>query len=275
MIEAWNGKYDIKYPKREEFNLLDIESVCSYLKKQKFDIIIHAANTNGFREKNITDADVLDRNLKMFFNLEQCSGFYGKMYYFGSGAEYDMRHYIPNMKEEYFGIHIPVDSYGFSKYIMSKICDNSNNIYDLRLFGVYGKYEEWHRRFISNAICRAISGLPITIEKNVYFDYLWISDLIQIMEWFVENEPQYKHYNICRGSRIDLYSLAIKVKEVSKIDCEILVKFTGLKPEYTGCNKRMLNEIGEFEFTNWEDSIRVLCEFYKKNIDSIMVEKLL
>lgn len=268
-------KYLIENPGRMELNLLDTVSVESYLKKHQFDIVIHAANTNNTRNTTTTPYDSLDGNLRMFFNLERCKEYYGRMYYFGSGAEYDAEHYVPNMKEEYFGTFIPKDSYGFSKYVMSKICDQSNNIYDLRLFGVYGKYEEWERRFISNAICRALKGKEITIQKNVYFDYLWVDDLCDIMKWFIENEPVHKHYNVCRGTKIDLYSLACVVREILNLDCDIIIGEPGWKPEYTGDNTRLLNEIGNIPFTGFEESIQKLCEFYKSNLDMIDENKLI
>ena len=56
----------------------------------------------------------------MFFNLIRNSGLFGKMVYFGSGAEYDNRYYQPRMPEGYFDTHVPADSYGFSKYICAK-----------------------------------------------------------------------------------------------------------------------------------------------------------
>lgn len=275
LAEWFQNQYVIKTPDRRELDLLDSSAVEAYLEKEKFDIIIHAANTNNTRNTSVTSDEVLDRNLRMFFNLERCNAHYGRMYYFGSGAEYDMRYYMPDMMEDYFGTNIPQDAYGFSKYIMSKTSERNNNVYDLRLFGVYGKYEEWERRFISNAICRALKGKDITIQKNVYFDYLWIDDLCRIMEWFVENEPAYKQYNICRGSRIDLYSLACVIREILNFDCEIIVREQGWKPEYTGNNQRMLKEIGNFQFTGFKESIYCLCEFYKAHIDAIDENKLI
>ncbi|MCM1426130.1 MAG: NAD(P)-dependent oxidoreductase [Eubacterium sp.] len=267
-------KFDIVCPLHSEIDLLDSEIVYQYLKEKKFDIVLHSANINTTRNTAPTFHDALDGNLRMFFNLERCKGYYKKMYYFGSGAEYDMEHYIPYMKEDYFDTHVPKDSYGFSKYIMSKTCEQSNNIYDLRLFGVYGKYEEWERRFISNAICRALMGKNITIQKNVYFDYLWIDDLCNIMLWFIENTPAKKHYNVCRGSKMDLYSLACLVREILNIDCDIIVSEPGWKPEYTGNNERLLAEIGNYQFTGFKESITVLCEYYKGHIDLIDVNKL-
>lgn len=275
LTDSLKLKYKIEYPNRTQLDLLDTNAVEYYLMHNHFDIVIHAANTNNTRNFETTPYDSLSNNLRMFFNLERCRNLYGRMYYFGSGAEYDMEHYIPDMKEEYFGTYIPKDPYGFSKYVMSKTCEQNNNIYDLRLFGVYGKHEEWERRFISNAMCRALKGKNITIQKNIYFDYIWVNDLCCIMEWFVENVPSYKHYNVCRGKKIDLYSIACKIREILNIDCDIVVGETGWKKEYTGDNKRLLNEIGDFQFSGIDETIYDLYEYYRSNIDMIDETKLM
>ncbi len=269
LVEKLGGIYQIEHPGKEELNLLDEQNVENYLRRHKFDVIIHSAGVRSSVHAGSTPYDFLGGNLRMFYNLERCRGCYGRMYYFGSGAEYDMRHYVPYMKEEYFGMHVPVDPYGFSKYVMSKTCGAAGNIYDLRLFGVYGKYEEWDRRFISNAICRALKGMDITIQKNVYFDYLWIDDLCRIVRWFIEHEPLHRHYNVCRGSSIDLYSLALMVRSILGTDCDIVVSQQGLKLEYTGSNERLLKEMRKFQYAGYEESVRELSEYYKSNIGLI------
>lgn len=266
--------YEIYAPDSRTLNLLNLNMVEQYLRNGHFDIVIHSANINSTKRSDISDYNLLEGNLRMFFNLKHCTNYYGNMYYFGSGAEYGMNHYIPKMKENYFGTYIPVEPYGFSKYIMSMECKNSENIFDLRLFGVYGRYEEWHRRFISNAICRVLKGMPITITQNVYFDYLWVDDLVEIVKWFIENEPKYKHYNICRGTSIDLYTLACKIKKNLKSDCDVIVSKAGFKPEYSGCNTRMLEEIGKIKFTEWDKTIQDLSDFYRDNIKLIDENKL-
>ncbi len=256
--------YAITTPSRSELDLCNIKAVRNYLDVNKFDIVIHSANTNRYS----AEYEILEHNLQMFFNLESCKDLYGKMYYFGSGAEYDMNHYIPGMKEEYFGTYVPKDAYGLSKYIMSKSCIASDNIFNLRLFGVYGKYEDKNRRFISNAICNALLGKDITIQKNVYFDYLWIDDLCDILKWFIENEPKSKHYNVCRGTRIDLYSLGCMVREVLNVDCDIVIKDEGFKPEYTGNNEKLISEMGEYRFSEYKETIKILGEYYAKELFS-------
>ena len=124
-------------------------------------------------------------------------------------------------------------------------------------------------------MCRALKGKNITIQKNIYFDYIWVNDLCCIMEWFVENVPSYKHYNVCRGKKIDLYSIACKIREILNIDCDIVVGETGWKKEYTGDNKRLLNEIGDFQFSGIDETIYDLYEYYRSNIDMIDETKLM
>lgn len=273
IAEDLRTEYQLYCPSSRELNLLEESAVREYLERHRFDIVIHSANRNNMRRQS-TAYDSLDGNLRMFFHLERCKDLYGKLLYFGSGAEYDREHYVPDMEERYFDVHVPKDPYGFSKYIMAKTCENSDNIYDLCLFGVYGKYEEWERRFISNAICRALKGMDITIEQNVYFDYLWIEDLLRILRWFIEGEPCYKRYNVCRGQKIDLYSLAAMVRETLNIDCRIAVARPGWKPEYTGDNSRLITEMGEFAFTSFKISVKSLCAYYGANLNIIDETKL-
>lgn len=261
-----NEGYSISAPSHTTLDLTDEDSVSEYLKTEQFDVVIHAANTNMMYAEPY---DILNTNLRMFYNLEKYQNEFGKMLYFGSGAEYNQQSMPAMVWEEQFGAVIPRDAYGFTKYMMNKAAAQSSNIYDLCIFGVYGKYEQWQRRFISNAICRALKGMDITIQKNVYFDYLWIEDLCDITKWFIENEPKYHHYNVCRGTKIDLYSLACMVKNILKIDCNIIIKEPGWKPEYTGDNGRLLQEIGDYKFTGFEESIEQLCEYYKKNLHTI------
>ena len=262
LLQKWQGKYNISAPTRTELNLLDAKAVEAYLGLHRFDVVIHMANTNNITRPE--DADrVLDFNLRMFFNLERCHQLYGKLYYFGSGAEYDMRSYTPRMAEEYFGKHIPADPYGFSKYIMSKLADG--NIYDLRLFGVFGPHEEWRRRFISNMIYQAMNSDAMRMDRNMYFDYLYINDLAKIMEWFLNHAPAHHHYNVCTGQEIDLLSLAHIIREETGSDAEIMLNSMDWKPPYTGSNARLLSEMGEFQFTPIRTAVRELAVWYREN----------
>ncbi|WP_297417007.1 NAD-dependent epimerase/dehydratase family protein [Clostridium sp.] len=274
LSEQLAKEYNIYAPKREELNLLDQNSVEKYLTINKFDVVIHSAIQNTLGEAKVFESHALDRNLRMFFNLERCKEEYGKMYYFGSGGEYDMENYIPSIPEDFFGTFIPNDAYGFSKYIMSNMVNNSSNIYDLRLFGVFGKYENWEHRFISNSICKVINNMPIKIRQNVNFDYLYIDDLCEIMKWFIDNIPNKKHYNVCTGTKVDLITISKKIIKYSQKDLNITVEKSGLNREYTGNNSRLIGEIGGYEFQSIDESIEDLYKYYLSVKEKIDYKKL-
>lgn len=268
-------EYIIDTPSSKELNLIDEREVTLYLQKNYFDIIIHLAVYGDGIDKNKDANKILEYNLRMFLNFEKNSCLFGKMYFTGSGAEYDKRYPIVNIKETQIGVNVPVDHYGLMKYTIDKLIEKSTNIYNLKLFGVYGKYEYWPIKFISNICCKAIKGLPITIRQNVYFDYLWIDDFCRIMVWFLENEPKYHSYNIVTGRKIDLLTIARKVIKISNKNLPIYVCKEGLTNEYTASNERLLNEIGAFEYTDIDISIKNLYQWYEKNENIIDIYLLL
>lgn len=264
-------KYTVYAPKKDELDLLDTEKVEEYIRNGNFDTIIHTAN---YGRKDAPSPDqylVLKNGLKMFFNIERCSEYFGKMIYFGSGAEYDVRHYTPFMREEHFGQHIPDDPYGFYKYTLAQYTSNVDRVYDLRLFGVVGKYEQVYR-FISNNICRALKGLPISVNQHCFFDYISVNDLSTILMWFIENEPKYKHYNVCRGEHIDLCELADMIREEFDNKPDVVLKNSGWKNEYSGDNSRLRSELGnDIKFTPYSEIIRELISYYTDIIDDVDV----
>lgn len=270
LVEQLQHDYEITAPSSLILNLLDSDRVRDFLHANVFDIIIHCATHDASRNSKKEESLILENNLRMFFNLARCRDLYGRMFYFGSGAEYDRDHYIPKMHEDYFGVHVPRNQYGFSKYIMAQYASEVQNIVDLRIFGCFGKYEDWGIRFISNAICRVIYDFDISIRKNVCFDYLYIDDLVKIIRWFIERkELMHKHYNVCTGNSVDLISLAQEITKVSGKKLKIKVGEPGLKAEYSGDNSRLISEMGEFAFTPIVQAMGQLYEWYADNQPNI------
>ncbi len=270
IFEQLKDKYKIYAPLSSELNLLEDDKVLEYLKVNHFDLVIHAATWNATRNSKKDLGEVLNNNLRMFFNLARNGNFYGKMIHYGTGAEYGRGHWIAKMKEEYFDAYVPQDDYGFSKYIISKYAQRSRNIYNLRLFGVFGKYEDWEIRFISNACCKAVHGLPITIKQNLLFDYMHIDDLVKITEWFIRHSPGEKVFNVCTGKTHSLLTLAKKILAVSGKTLDIRVSKKGLGKECSGDNSKLLKETGNYQFRDLNNSIKELYLWYlyhKKRID--------
>ena len=274
LFEQLNNEYPLLSLNSKELNLFDSSKVFDYIKSNQFDVIIHAATYDAAPKFSTKDpSKVLENNLKMFFNIARCKDYFDKMIYFGSGAEFGREYWIPKMKEDYFDQHVPADQYGFSKYIMTKYTQLSNNIYNLRLFAVFGKYDDWRYRFISNACCKAVLNLPIVINQNNAFDFLYIEDLIRIVKWVIDNKPKTQVYNVCSGQSFDFKTLAKKIIEISGKRLEIVLKTENLSIEYSGDNSLLLGELNDFKFTTIDEAIKVLYDWYGANKDILEKEK--
>ncbi len=267
--EQFSEKYDISAPTHSELNLEDASEVEDYLKSHAFDVVVHAAAV-GVTRKFSNANDVFGKNLRIFFNITRCNKHFKRLINIGSGAEYGKNKPLCKVKEDYFDNSIPKDDYGFYKYVCSKYIEKMDDAVVLRLFGCYGKYEDYGTRFVSNAICKTLFDLPITItNKNVFFDYLHVNDLAKIIEYFIENKAKHKSYNVTPDKSIDLLTLAKKVREISGKNLEIVVKNDGINPEYSGDNSRLKEEINSLKFTDIDSGIRDLYNWYLENKNMI------
>lgn len=272
LIEAFTEKYNVLFPTHKELDLLDTGSVDRFFDENNIDVVIHGALVGGSRKEE-NEENALTKNLKMFFNIIRNKNKFGKMINFGSGAEYDKSKPIIEARETDFGKTIPIDDYGFFKYISSKFIETQDNIVSLRIFGLFGKYEDYRYRFISNAICQNLAGLPITINQNVFFTYVYIDDFVKIVDYFINHETKSKFFNIGNGGKVDLLMLARIINEVADKKTEIVVKNDGLNNEYTCDNQRLIKEITKFDFIKLEDSITILYNWYKNEKDKLSLQR--
>ena len=250
-------QYQIFSPTRKELNITKYEECYSYLKRIKPDIIIHAS----------VDINSVENSVGMLNNILANKRFFGKLIFLGSGGEYNPRLYQPLMKEDFTKNSYPENGYYLSKFICGREIEFSEieNIFNLRIFGIYGPYELYQKRFISNNICRVLSGLPISLNKDMNFDYLYIDDLFKIIKIFINsNSLNYKTYNVCSGKPIKLSYLANQIKEIMNVKKEVVIKNKGLNPEYSGDPGRLLKEIGHYNFIKHSDSIKAMVNFFYK-----------
>lgn len=255
-------KYTILAPGRKELDVSDENETDNFFRNNKIDVVIHSAGKPGHRNASDT-SNLFYTNTKMFLNLEKHHEEYEKMLVMGSGAIYDMRYYLPRMKEEYFGTHIPVDEHGLCKYTCEKIIEKSNNIIDLRIFGIFGKHEDYAIRFISNMICKNIFNLPMTMRQNKNFSYLYINDLMPILEFFIENDTEHKAYNITPDETFELMQLANMINEAGGKNLPVVPSQNGFGLSYTGDNNRLKETHPQVTFTPMKEAIEELYQWYR------------
>ena len=266
LADYLSSKHHVVACSRSDLNMNSSEAVERIFKQhQDIETVIHCATTGGGRLTGYDEgrADVVEQNLRMFFNLVRCLRKDQRLIIFGSGVEYDRIHCVPKIKEEYFDSYVPNDAYGFAKYCISKIIAQCDNIICLRIFGVYGSGEDYRYKFISNSIVKGLLGLPITIAQNVIFDYLYIKDLVEFIEKLLSCNWPYRHMNITPTESIDLFSVAKIVNAATGNQAGIEIRNQGWNTEYTGDNKRLLEVAGDYAFTPYSEGIVALTEYYR------------
>ena len=270
-------QYNVFAPDSKELNCIDENAVKSYLEKNNIDIVLNFAVYGDGIDKSKDGTKILEYNLRMYYNFAKYSHMYKRMIYTGSGAEYDKRYPIVDVKEEeLFERMLPNDQYGLMKRIVGEDIEKSDNIYNFRLFGIFGKYEFYPLKFISNVCCKSIYNLPLTIRQDVYFDYLWIDDFIAVLDKFLLiNKPEYHTYNVCHGKKILLSEICKTVNKVSGKNNEIIICRDGFANEYSGNSERISGELGGFDFTDYEESIEKLYRWYETQKNSIDIYNLI
>ena len=113
ILKINNKKLNILYPNKKELNILDVDSIKRYLKKNKPRYLIHAAALS--RPMNIHDKQIsksIDLNIIGTANIVKiCSDFKIKLIYFSTGYVYEGS--VGNYKET--DQVLPVNNYAWSK----------------------------------------------------------------------------------------------------------------------------------------------------------------
>lgn len=245
--------FRVSCPTRAELNLADAGATRGFLEAGNFDVIIHAANPTGHNPVDRPECHVED-SLRVFMSLWHAADTYGKMFYFGSGAEYGKQRSLDMITEKEFGEVLPTDAYGLSRYVMSCLANQCDNIINLRLFGCYGPDDMPHK-FIQNLLYQVKRQRELTLNHNILFDFLYVKDIFFILKHFILNPPQYKFYNLCNGNPLKLKVIAEEVCHQLGLKRYINITGKGSGLNYTASNRRLLEEIPTWKPTSMKSGI--------------------
>jgi len=173
---------------RKDFDLTDRHATDKWFDGKYFDVVIHTAVKGGSRLL-VDGGNIFYENIQMFYNLLNNKHYFGKLIHFGSGAE----------------LNIPSDPYGLSKNIISRIIDNEDNFYNIRIYGVFDE-NELDTRFIKSNIKRYINKESIEIHQDKLMDFFYMEDLIELVKYYVKETHLPKHIDCTYG--VDAYSLS-------------------------------------------------------------------
>ena len=147
---------------------------------------------------------------------------------------------------------------------MNVHCRLTKDIYNLRLFGMFGEKDDWRFRLIPYLCAKAYLKEDLVINQDAIFGFLYIDDLVEIVKKFIDTEVASGDYNVCNNEELNLTEIA---EIISGIDerREIVVKNQGISTSYSGDNAKLTDTFPEIIFTPVEEGIKKIYEFYKNN----------
>ncbi len=270
---------------RKQADLLDAPAVEKFFKDLKPDAVINCASCGGSRKNGYSDGDdVADKNCRIFENVEKAlEDLPGTAHFiFGSGAQYDKSRPLVKVSESDIGVNIPGDPYGLGKLkIAERIrADGREKTCMPVIFGLFGPYEDYTYKFISNACAKVLLGMDIVINRNVKFDYLYIDDFCGIMETLLTDvlcgrRLPHRIFNITPDESVTLERIGGIVKNISGKNPAVTVLNGGMSPEYTGNNALLRENLGrEYRFLNYEESVARLYRNLERRLPELDAESI-
>ena len=254
--------YNLLTPRSFDLDLTDRNAVQDFFCKNDIDFIIHCATVGGVRGQADSNTTVED-NLSMVNNLLEFKRYDTRIILFGSGAMYGKDRNLHKVNESNIGKYMPKDLYGQSKMQIANLIKNRDDVLCLNIFACYG-YGENESRFPSYAILQHLKKLPIIINQNVVFDYLWVEDMQRIVQYFIKNKPSDSIINITPENSVTLLEIAEIVNGFSGFKSEIVIKNPVMNFEYTGDNTVLLKNFPDFCFTNMKTGLLKLYNYIEK-----------
>tara|TARA_B100000131_G_C17967365_1_gene552953 strand:+ start:34 stop:879 length:846 start_codon:yes stop_codon:yes gene_type:complete len=266
LISRLENDHHLYKTNRDTLDILDPEAVDNFFENNEVDAVIHCAISGGRRTKP-DGYDVVYENSLMFENLAKHQRDYEFMIIFGSGAETDRSKGVNNLSELGFGIqnkNIPLDYYGFSKYLVAKRAETIHNIINLRIFNVFGEFEA-NDRMVKNNINNYLSGNPLEIYQDRVMDFFGANDLYKVIDYIINTGVKnivYRDFNMCYEEKHTLLDVANIINDLSDTKSEIKIVEEGMSPPYSGDFSR-LSLLG-LHFDGLEKSIKEVYNIWKQ-----------
>ena len=199
---------------RNTVDLTNSEQTKKFFDDNTIHCVVNCAiHSNSTMDKFLPE--VAMDNMSIFSNLYSNRHKFSKLINFGSGAEFDRRFSIDSAEEsEIFNVS-PIDHYGMSKNICSRISFHTENFYTLRAFGVFFSGEP-EKRLLRKVISNSLIEL-----SDKYFDYFSLDDILKVVQLYVSQNVPLKDVNL-------VYPKKILLSEFVQTFCEI----KGLKTNF-------------------------------------------
>jgi len=197
------NKYEITIIGREDFSLEDEKETNKFFQKSFYDVVIHSAILGGNRLYP-DSIECLKTNINIFLNILNNKNNFGKLINFGSGAQF-------TLSPKY---------YGLSKKLINGFVKETENFYDLRIYGVFNE-NELESRFIKRSIKSNLCKENIHIFNNKMMDYIYMDDLCSLVEYYIKENNPPKEIDCCYKDKVTLFNIAQYINSISDFKSKI------------------------------------------------------
>ena len=270
VADGLRDTHEILAPTHRELDLADAAAVRRWLIGHPVDAVVHASVKPGHR--NAADhVGIAEQNLRQFFSLARSRNAFGRFVVIGSGAAYGSHRPLTRVPETALDEEVPCDEHGFSKYVEAMWLARDHDAVELRPFGVYGPGEDYAIRFISNACCKALLGMPVTLRQDRLFSYVWIDDLVAVIRVALETDGPLVagSYNVTPGEPVSLRRLADLVVSASGREVPVIVAEEGRGLDYSGDGSKLSASVPSLAATSPEGGIARLIAWYEERLNLI------
>ncbi len=253
----------------------------SFLKKNKEKIktVVHLGAITSTTERNVKL--IIENNLELsIFLWNWCEKNKKRLIYASSAATYGdgSNSFDDNESDDYLSKLVPLNLYGWSKHIFDRIIlkkkKKPSQLVGLKFFNVYGP-NEFHKNEMKSVILKIYekvsNNLQVKLFKshNVKFkdgeqlrDFIYVKDVISIIEWFLDNPKINGLYNVGTGKPRSFNDIAKSIfKNTNKATS---LKYINTPPKirkqyqyYTKANIKKLRDSGyKKSFFTLEEGIK-------------------
>ena len=265
----------------KKFSRILPSELSSFLKKNKKKIktVVHLGAITSTTERNVKL--IIENNLELsIFLWNWCEKNKKRFIYASSAATYGdgSNSFDDNEGDDYLSKLVPLNLYGWSKHIFDRLIlkkkKKPSQLVGLKFFNVYGP-NEFHKSEMKSVILKIYekvsNNLQVKLFKshNVKFkdgeqlrDFIYVKDVISIIEWFLDNPKINGLYNVGTGKPRSFNDIAKSIfKNTNKATS---LKYINTPPKirkqyqyYTKANIKKLRDSGyKKSFFTLEEGIK-------------------
>lgn len=202
-------------------DICDKKTVSDVVDKIQPDYIFHLATYGAYYFQN-DDDQIIKTNIIGTKNLvDACNKIdYKAFINVGSSSEYG----IKNKRMSEGDLLEPINTYGVSKASATLYCNMISKVLKkpigtVRLFSVYGRYEDKSRLFPSIILSCLNGENPKLANQHAVRDFIYVDDVVNFMKYVAFNQKiGGKIYNLGSGIQHSIKDVFDKAKEISGAD---------------------------------------------------------